>query len=73
MKVRVLEGLQEATLARLGTGLLHLHLHLLFSYSCSYLGKKKGAKETQEVQEPVIAVMHFKRFVFDLQKKMVQS
>jgi len=56
VKVRVMEGLKEETMARLGTS------------------KKKG-KEAKEVVsgEEVTATIYFKRYVFDLQKKMIQS
>ena len=53
-----MEGLKEETMARLGTS------------------KKKGkevAAAAAAGQEDVTATIFFKRYVFDLQKRMIQS
>ena len=57
VKVRVMEGLKEETMARLGTS------------------KKKGKEVAAAAagQEDVTATIFFKRYVFDLQKRMIQS
>ena len=57
VKGRVMEGLKEDTMARLGTS------------------KKKGKEKEAAIVngEEVTATIYFKRYVFDLQKRMIQS